>query len=80
VPSSVTAGEIQQWEADYKTELAKAEARVEELEEQNAKLRAALEEIARYDRDSPHGPGVCRYGCDTPHIAQTALAETKGTK
>jgi chromosome segregation ATPase len=32
VPSSVTAGEIQQWEADYQTELAKAEARVKELE------------------------------------------------
>ena len=38
VPSSVTAGEIQQWEADYKTELAKAEARVRELEAERQDL------------------------------------------
>ena len=36
-------------------------------------LIAALEEIARYDKDSKFGGGICPYGCDSPHIARTAL-------
>lgn len=39
-------------------------------------LRRALEEIASYDNGSVHGPGICPYGCDTPHIAQLALCNT----
>lgn len=46
---------------------------VKRLEAENAKLRVALEEIARYDQSSSHGEGVCPYGCDTPHIAKRAL-------
>ena len=65
--------------ADWKHRAETAEARVAELEAQNARLREALEEIARYDRGSPHGDGVCPFGCDTPYIAKQALADTKGT-
>jgi hypothetical protein len=42
-----------------------------------AKCRTALESIARYDKDSKHGDGICPYGCDTPSIARQTLEETK---
>jgi hypothetical protein len=42
-----------------------------------AKCREALESIARYDKDSKHGDGICPYGCDTPSIARQTLEETK---
>jgi hypothetical protein len=48
-----------------------------ELEIENARLRDALGEIANYDK-SPFTvepkEGICPYGCDTPHLAQVALA------
>lgn len=37
-------------------------------------LREALEEIAGYDLEPGGRPGICPYGCDTPHIARAALA------
>lgn len=37
------------------------------------RLLAALHEIAEYDRNSPHGEGICHYGCDAPWVAKTAL-------
>ncbi len=36
-------------------------------------LRAALQTIASYDQTSPHGEGICPYGCDCPQIARLAL-------
>ena len=41
------------------------------------RLRDALAIIAAYDKTSKHGNGCCDYGCDCPHIAQQALANTK---
>lgn len=32
-----------------------------------------LEVISSYDKQSPHGKGICGYGCDSPHIAQQTL-------
>jgi hypothetical protein len=48
-----------------------------ELEAQNARMRAALEDIAAYDVGSRHA-GTCPYGCDTPAIAQNTLAAEAG--
>lgn len=47
----------------------------EKLREKALRYQTALEEIAKYDKDkhSKFGEGICPYGCDTPHIAQTAL-------
>jgi hypothetical protein len=47
----------------------------EKLQQETLKYKAALEEIAKYDKDkhSKFGEGICPYGCDTPHIAQEAL-------
>lgn len=45
----------------------------DEVRSEFRKMLAALHEIARYDKDSKHGQGICPYGCDCPHIAQTAL-------
>lgn len=36
-------------------------------------LRAKLAEIRDYDKWSPHGDGICPYGCDCPAIAADAL-------
>jgi hypothetical protein len=38
-------------------------------------LVKALAEIAKYDNSTTLG--ICPYGCDTPHIAQTALTQYK---
>lgn len=38
------------------------------------RMADALETIAGYDKDSQGGQGICPYGCDTPHVAQQALA------
>lgn len=35
-------------------------------------LIEAMNEIANYDSHSEK-PGICPYGCDTPHIAREAL-------
>lgn len=51
----------------------KADAALDKVEQQNSVLRQALSEIAAYDKDSPHGPGICPYGCDTPWIARNVL-------
>ena len=40
------------------------------------RLRAELSTIRDYDRNSPHGEGICPYGCDCPNIANTALRES----
>jgi len=44
----------------------------EGLQAENAALRAALEEIANYDKEAER-KGLCPYGCDTPNIAHLAL-------
>ena len=46
------------------------------LETENARLKVALEEIAKYDKTpftADPKEGICPYGCDTPSIAQSAL-------
>lgn len=43
------------------------------LREDVARLREALERIAKYGDN-----GICPYGCDTPHIAKAALTQGKG--
>ncbi len=58
------------WAATYVKEKDTALAKL-------AKCRTALESIARYDKDSKHGDGICPYGCDTPGIARQTLEETK---
>jgi len=40
------------------------------------RLRAELNTIRDYDRDSKHGEGICPYGCDCPSIAHNALRES----
>jgi len=40
------------------------------------RLRAELNTIRDYDRDSEHGEGICPYGCDCPSIADKALRES----
>ena len=40
------------------------------------RLRAELNTIRDYDRDSKHGEGICPYGCDCPSIADKALRES----
>jgi hypothetical protein len=37
------------------------------------RLKAALNAIAEYGIGSDRNDGICPYGCDCPHIAQTAL-------
>ena len=54
---------------------AAASAELAAMEADNAAMREALETIASYDKNSGK-TGICPYGCDTPHIAQTALALT----
>jgi len=67
--------DLVQANADY------LESKRDEADRENANLRTlldvaegALKEIAAYDKDSRHGEGTCPYGCDTPHIADQALA------
>jgi hypothetical protein len=54
---------------DLRTRLTAAERRLALADE----LAGALEIIASYDKDGKHGDGICPYGCDTPHIARSAL-------
>lgn len=46
---------------------------VDALHKEVARLRGALERIAKYGDN-----GLCPYGCDTPHIAQATLTQGKG--
>ncbi len=46
---------------------------VKRLEGELTALRVALKDIASYDQTSPHGEGICPYGCDCPQIARVAL-------
>ncbi len=47
------------------------------LVNQNSALLEALKTIAKYDQNSPHGDGICPYGCDCPSIANTALIKAR---
>jgi septal ring factor EnvC (AmiA/AmiB activator) len=47
------------------------------LVNQNSALIEALKTIAKYDQNSPHGYGICPYGCDCPSIANTALIKAR---
>lgn len=51
----------------------KTEARIAALEAEVAALVDALRTISSYDQNSPHGEGICPYGCDCPAIARRAL-------
>ncbi len=48
-------------------------ATLEDARDEVARLRGALERIAKYGDN-----GICPYGCDTPHIAQAALTPQGG--
>lgn len=58
---------------DGVADLREAASAMRSLIEERDRLLSALQEIAAYDRNSPHGEGICHYGCDTPLIAKTAL-------
>lgn len=57
--------------------IAELEAQLAAAQERERGLREALRQIADYDsgvHQSQFGKGICPYGCDTPSIAQAALA------
>lgn len=73
------------WEDARNDRLDELETEVDELEEVSeefedistkkfSRYRQALQSIAKYDEGSPHGEGICHYGCDCPWIAKKALS------
>jgi len=56
-------------------EVYRAKGELIALRAENARLRGALERIAKYGDN-----GICPYGCDTPHIVQVALTPQGGGK
>ncbi len=45
------------------------------LAAENERMREALRDIESYGEAPLGDDGICPYGCDTPHIARTALAQ-----
>jgi len=52
---------------------------IESLTAENEQLRKTLLNIASYGEEPLGNDGICPYGCDTPHIAKTALDKLKET-